>query len=175
MPILGHLGCEGQTFPLGSKVCSRSANDSLQNPNRHHIGSSILATGNDSMAFPSCACAFAVQKTKTTTQHLSQWKENLALSSLLQKEELHMQMQSLGGGTIWVGQAGLHTHTHTHKMKTQNKEIAHKIVIKEITSSMSWDFSIQMIAVDWGLFLGWEDLLEKEMAIHSSTLAWKIP
>ena len=25
------------------------------------------------------------------------------------------------------------------------------------------------------LFLGWEDLLEKEMAIHSGTLAWKIP
>ena len=24
-------------------------------------------------------------------------------------------------------------------------------------------------------FLGWEDLLEKEMAIHSSILAWKIP
>ena len=24
-------------------------------------------------------------------------------------------------------------------------------------------------------FLGCEDLLEKEMAIHSSTLAWKIP
>ena len=23
--------------------------------------------------------------------------------------------------------------------------------------------------------LGWEDLLEKETAIHSSTLAWKIP
>jgi len=23
--------------------------------------------------------------------------------------------------------------------------------------------------------LGWEDLLEKEMAIHFSTLAWKIP
>ena len=23
--------------------------------------------------------------------------------------------------------------------------------------------------------LGWEDTLEKEMAIHSSTLAWKIP
>ena len=27
----------------------------------------------------------------------------------------------------------------------------------------------------WVWFLGWEDLLEKEMAIHSSTLAWKIP
>ena len=24
-------------------------------------------------------------------------------------------------------------------------------------------------------FLGWEDPLEKEMGIHSSTLAWKIP
>ena len=27
----------------------------------------------------------------------------------------------------------------------------------------------------WVLSLGWEDLLEKEMATHSSTLAWKIP
>ena len=27
----------------------------------------------------------------------------------------------------------------------------------------------------WVRFLGWEDPLEKEIAIHSSTLAWKIP
>ena len=27
----------------------------------------------------------------------------------------------------------------------------------------------------WIRFLGWEDPLEKEMAIHSSILAWKIP
>ena len=27
----------------------------------------------------------------------------------------------------------------------------------------------------WVQTLGWEDLLEKEMAIHSSTIAWKIP
>ena len=27
----------------------------------------------------------------------------------------------------------------------------------------------------WVQFLGWEDPLEKEMAFHSSTLAWKIP
>ena len=27
----------------------------------------------------------------------------------------------------------------------------------------------------WVQSLGWEDLLEKEMAPHSSTLAWKIP
>ena len=27
----------------------------------------------------------------------------------------------------------------------------------------------------WVQSLGWEDLLEKEMTTHSSTLAWKIP
>ena len=27
----------------------------------------------------------------------------------------------------------------------------------------------------WVRFLGWEDPLEKEIATHSSTLAWKIP
>ena len=27
----------------------------------------------------------------------------------------------------------------------------------------------------WVRSLGWEDALEKEMAIHSGTLAWKIP
>ena len=27
----------------------------------------------------------------------------------------------------------------------------------------------------WVQFQGWEDRLEKEMAIHSSILAWKIP
>ena len=27
----------------------------------------------------------------------------------------------------------------------------------------------------WDRSLGWEDALEKEMATHSSTLAWKIP
>ena len=28
---------------------------------------------------------------------------------------------------------------------------------------------------NWVPSLGWEDPLEKEMAIHSSTIAWKIP
>ena len=27
----------------------------------------------------------------------------------------------------------------------------------------------------WVRFLGWEDPLEKEMATHSRTIAWKIP
>ena len=30
-------------------------------------------------------------------------------------------------------------------------------------------------AGDLGSILGWQDPLEKEMATHSSTLAWKIP
>ena len=30
-------------------------------------------------------------------------------------------------------------------------------------------------AGDLGLILGWEDPLEKEMATHSSVLAWRIP
>ena len=30
-------------------------------------------------------------------------------------------------------------------------------------------------AEDSGLIPGWEDPLEKEMATHSSTLAWRIP
>ena len=37
---------------------------------------------------------------------------------------------------------------------------------KEVKPTM-WETQVQS--------LGWEDLLEKEMATHSSTLAWKIP
>ena len=38
--------------------------------------------------------------------------------------------------------------------------------------------TVKHLPAMWGTqvrFLGWEDLLEKEMAIHSSTVAWKIP
>ena len=37
---------------------------------------------------------------------------------------------------------------------------------------------VKHLAVMWETWvrsLGWEDLLEKEMATHSSTLAWRIP
>ena len=34
---------------------------------------------------------------------------------------------------------------------------------------------LRAIQETWVRSLGWEDLLEKEMATHSSTLAWKIP
>ena len=36
-------------------------------------------------------------------------------------------------------------------------------------------FAMQETHVMQVLSLGWEDLLEKEMATHSSVLAWKIP
>ena len=34
---------------------------------------------------------------------------------------------------------------------------------------------LRIMQESWVLSLGWEDPLEKEMATHSSTLAWKIP
>ena len=34
---------------------------------------------------------------------------------------------------------------------------------------------LSMMWETWVRALGWEDPLEKEMAIHSSTIAWKIP
>ena len=44
-----------------------------------------------------------------------------------------------------------------------------------------WAFLVAQMAKDlpametWVQFLGWEDPLEKAMAPHSSTLAWKMP
>ena len=35
--------------------------------------------------------------------------------------------------------------------------------------------SLPAVGKTWVQSLGWEDSLEKEMATHSSTLAWKIP
>ena len=35
--------------------------------------------------------------------------------------------------------------------------------------------SLPTMQETWVQFLGWEDLLEKEMATHSSILAWRIP
>ena len=34
---------------------------------------------------------------------------------------------------------------------------------------------LSIMQESWVQSLGWEDPLEKEMAAHSSTLAWKIP
>ena len=37
------------------------------------------------------------------------------------------------------------------------------------------DSKVSTMWETWVRSLSWEDLLEKEMAIHSSTIAWKIP
>ena len=41
------------------------------------------------------------------------------------------------------------------------------LVAQRVKLPTVWETSVQS--------LGWEDLLEKEMTTHSSTLAWKIP
>ena len=41
--------------------------------------------------------------------------------------------------------------------------------------SVRTHLSMQETQEKWAQSLGWEDLLEKEMATHSSILAWKIP
>ena len=53
-----------------------------------------------------------------------------------------------------------HTHTHTH-----------------IWASLVAQFvkNLPVMQEAWVQSLDWEDLLEKEMATHSSILAWKIP
>ena len=47
---------------------------------------------------------------------------------------------------------------------------------------MLWAFLVAQLVKNlpamletWVRFLGWEDALEKEMATHSSILAWRIP
>ena len=35
--------------------------------------------------------------------------------------------------------------------------------------------AVYLMKETWVQFLGWEDPLEREMAIHSSNIAWKIP
>ena len=38
-----------------------------------------------------------------------------------------------------------------------------------------WKRNLLLMQETWVQSLGWEDTLEKEMATHSSILAWKIP
>ena len=54
----------------------------------------------------------------------------------------------------------MHTHTQTH---TRASLMAQMV---KLLSEMQ---------ENWVRSLGWEDPLEKEMAAHSSILAWKIP
>ena len=48
----------------------------------------------------------------------------------------------------------------------------HLIVVSLVTQMVK---RLPAVRETWVQSLGWEDPLEKEMATHSSTLAWKIP
>ena len=94
----------------------------------------------------------------------------------------------------------IHAHTHTHTHAHTNAHIAfatavHLICLKSgpyfvsITFNSikfgSYSFTLQLeeetvkhlstVRETWFRSLGWEDPLEKEMASHSRTIAWKIP
>ena len=63
--------------------------------------------------------------------------------------------------TKWLNYTHTHTHTHTHIYTTS-------LVAQTVKRlSTMWETQVRS--------LGWEDPLEKEMAIHSSTIGWKIP
>ena len=53
----------------------------------------------------------------------------------------------------------------------------HPLTFKAFEASLVAQLVKNLPAVQetWVRFLGWEDLLEKEMATHSSILAWRIP
>ena len=64
------------------------------------------------------------------------------------------------------------THTHTHTMEYCS-------AVVKIHSGRPWWFRGLSIYLEFGRpgfqSLSWEDPLEKEMATHYSTLAWRIP
>ena len=63
-------------------------------------------------------------------------------------------------------------------MKTGETDLTHDFSPpKESQTSLGAQTVKHLPAVQeaWVRSLGWEDPLEKEMATHSSTLAWKIP
>ena len=65
-------------------------------------------------------------------------------------------------------------HTHYFDLLLQMKNLRSIILLKislvaQMVKRLSTMRETQVRS------LGWEDLLEKEMAIHSSTIAWKIP
>ena len=57
----------------------------------------------------------------------------------------------------------------------KNSLPSNKIFIKRASLVAQMVKRLPAMQETWVRFLGWEDPLEKEMAIHSSTLAWKIP
>ena len=76
-----------------------------------------------------------------------------------------------------------HSHAHfsslLHRMCPPK---TYRIVLPVLSFTYTWHSLVaQMVKrlskmrETWVRSLGWEDLLEKEIAIHSNTIAWKIP
>ena len=61
-------------------------------------------------------------------------------------------------------------------MVVENKcKILESTVLKDLKGASLGAVSKESNWETWVLSLGWEDPLEKEMATHSSILAWRIP
>ena len=80
------------------------------------------------------------------------------IASLFILAKIWKQHQCLSGDK-WIKKIHAHTHTHTHTHRN---------------SIHPWQ-SLHAMQETWVWPLGWEDRLEKEMATHSSILAWWIP
>ena len=70
------------------------------------------------------------------------------------------------------------------KPKNPKKQNRYKHLYPTISKAIRWLWTslvaqtvnrLPTMWETWVQSLGWEDLLEKEMATHSSALAWKIP
>ena len=59
--------------------------------------------------------------------------------------------------------------TETEDIKKRWQEYTEKLYIVQLVKNLP------AMQETWVGFLGWEELLEEEMATHSSILAWRIP
>ena len=61
------------------------------------------------------------------------------------------------------------TEEHGRPQSMESQRVGHTYLVAQMVKRLStmWE--------TWVQSLSWEDPLEKEMVIHSSTIAWKIP
>ena len=126
---------------------------------------------------------------KKDRSHLTPW--NPDLSNVTWNVDKHLLCQRLISNKIWLNEWERRGSEFTHiapcscyfsylwSYKTSLAEITCSILTTSVLSSTS--LVAQLVKhlptmwETWVRSLGWEDPLEKEMATHSSTLAWKIP
>ena len=109
---------------------------------------------------------------------------------LLRLKEIHMQLTQEISAVVTFGPCSYsdleklfflifqgfisHTRKYTTSIKTSIIKDTH--IYKPGASLIAQSVkNLPAMQETWVLFLGWEDPLEKEMTIHSSILAWKIP